>query len=418
MTVSAGNGKLKVLFFSQRFPFPMDTGGKIRTAKLLEKLNDLFEITLVSNVESPKDDAYLDQVEKLCARFQPVPWKEAKKYSFRFYLKVLLGMFSSYPFTVINDYSRDLEAALRHLTASQRFDLLVCDFLQPTLNVRRLKDIPMLLFEHNIESVIPRRHFETSRNPIAKFFWWQQWRRMERYEKDTCRKFTGTVTVSEIDKKRLEEEVGIKNVFAIPTGVDTSYYAPREDQIKKNSLIFTGSMDWLPNEDAIQFFVRDILGKVREQIPDVKLTVVGRNPSRYLLNLLKSYPEVAVTGWVSDVRPYITSHTLYIIPMRIGGGTRIKAYEAMAMGKAMVSTTVGIEGLPVRNGEHLVIADNPTQFAFEVVRLLRDIKARNRLENNATSFVQKHFSWDSAAAAFADVCRQVAQPNAGEQCRI
>jgi len=104
--------------------------------------------------------------------------------------------------------------------------------------------------------------------------------------------------------------------------------------------------------------------------------------------------------------------------MRIGGGTRIKAYEAMAMGKAMVSTTVGIEGLPVRNGEHLVIADNPTQFASEVVRLLRDMKARNRLENNAKSFVQKHFSWDSAAAAFADVCRQVAQPNAGEQCRI
>ena len=113
------------------------------------------------------------------------------------------------------------------LTTSERFDLLVCDFLQPTLNVRRLKDIPMLLFQHNIESVIPRRHFETSRNPIAKIFWWQQWRRMERYEKDTCRKFTGTVTVSEIDKKRLEEDVGIKNVFAIPTGVDTSYYAPR-----------------------------------------------------------------------------------------------------------------------------------------------------------------------------------------------
>ena len=177
-------------------------------------------------------------------------------------------------------------------------------------------------------------------------------------------------------------------------------------------------MDWLPNEDAIQFFVRDILGKVREQIPDVKLTVVGRNPSRYLLNLLKSYPEVAVTGWVSDVRPYITSHALYIIPLRIGGGTRIKAYEAMAMGKAMVSTTVGIEGLPVRNGEHLVIADNPTQFAAEVVRLLRDMKARSRLENNAKSFVQKHFSWDSAAAAFADICRQVAQPDAGEQCRI
>ena len=245
MTVSAGNKKLKVLFFSQRFPYPMDTGGKIRTGKLLEQLNDLFHITLVSNVESPKDDGYLDQVKNLCAEFYPVPWKEVSKYSFKFYLKVLLGMFSRYPFTVINDYSRDLEAALRYLTTSQHFDLLVCDFLQPSLNVRNINGIPTLLFEHNIESVIPRRHFETARNPIAKVFWWLQWRKMERYEKDACRKFTGTVTVSEADKKCLEERFGIKNVFAIPTGVDTDYYAPRKDKVKKNSLVG----EWAPDRD-------------------------------------------------------------------------------------------------------------------------------------------------------------------------
>ena len=147
MTASAGNKRLKVLFFSQRFPLPMDTGGKIRTGKILEQLKNIFDITLVSNVESPKDDRYLDRVKNLCAEFYPVLWKEARKYTFKFYLRVLRSLFSRYPFTVINDYSKHLEAVLRHLTASQRFDLLVCDFLQPTLNVRRLKDIPMLLFE-------------------------------------------------------------------------------------------------------------------------------------------------------------------------------------------------------------------------------------------------------------------------------
>ena len=162
MTESAGKKRLKILFFSQRFPYPMDTGGKIRTGKLLEQLKDVFDITLVSNVESPKDDEYLDQVKKLCAEFHPVPWKETKKYTFRFYLKLLRSVFSRYPFTVINDYSQDLEAALLHLTTSERFDLLICDFLQPSLNFRRLSGTPTLLFEHNIESVIPRRHFETS----------------------------------------------------------------------------------------------------------------------------------------------------------------------------------------------------------------------------------------------------------------
>jgi len=417
MTVSAGSKRLKVLFFSQRFPFPMDTGGKIRTGKILEQLNNVFDITLVSNVESPKDDKYLDQVRNVCAEFHPVPWKEAKKYTFKFYLKLFRSLFSPYPFTVLNDYSRDVEAALRHLTSEKHFDLLVCDFLQPSLNFRRLNGAPTLLFEHNIESVIPRRHFETSPNPIAKIFWWLQWRRMEHYEKEACRTFTGTVTVSETDRKCLKE-FGIENVFAIPTGVDTDYFAPREDQVKKNSLVFTGSMDWLPNEDAIQFFIRDILPRVKQQMPDVTLTVVGRNPSRRLLKEIKSHPEVTITGRVDDVRAYISSHTLYIIPLRIGGGTRIKAYEAMAMGKAVISTQVGVEGLPVRHGEQLIIADEPEQFASCIVRLFGDAAARAKLESGARSLVQRHFGWKAVAESFADICAHVVQLGPGERCQI
>ena len=408
MTESAGKKRLKVLFFSQRFPYPMDTGGKIRTGKLLEQLKDVFDITLVSNVESPKDDEYLDQVKKLCAEFHPVPWKETKKYTFRFYLKLLRSVFSRYPFTVINDYSKDLEAALLHLTTSERFDLLICDFLQPSLNFRRLSGTPTLLFEHNVESVIPRRHFETSRNPLAKLFWWLQWRRMERYERETCRKFTGTVTVSETDKKYLEEISGIGTVFAIPTGVDTAFFAPREEPVKNNSLVFTGSMDWLPNEDAIGFFAREILGKIKRVIPTVQLTVVGRNPSQSLIKELEAYPEITVTGRVEDVRPFISSHALYIIPLRIGGGTRIKAYEAMAMGKAVVSTSVGIEGLPITDGENVVLADTPDAFAGAVVTLLRETKKRQQIGMNGRNFVVENSGWQRAAKAFANISRKVA----------
>ena len=385
----------------------MDTGGKIRTGKILEQLKNIFDITLVSNVESPKDDKYLRQINSLCAEFYPVPWKETKKYTFKFYLKLLRSLFSHYPFTVINDYSRDIEATLHRLTSEKRFDLLVCDFLQPSLNFKRLRGAPTLLFEHNIESVIPRRHFETSRNPIAKLFWWLQWRRMERYEKEACGKFTGTVTVSETDKKCLTD-FGVENVFAIPTGVDTNYFAPREVEVVKNSLVFTGSMDWLPNEDAIHFFIRDILPIVKQQIPDVTFTVVGRNPSRRLLNEIKSHSEVTVTGRVDDVRSYMSSHMLYVIPLRIGGGTRIKAYEAMAMGKAIVSTQVGVEGLPVRHGEQLVIADDPEKFAANIVHLLRDAAARISIETAARSLVEHHFGWQAVAESFANVCYHAA----------
>jgi glycosyltransferase involved in cell wall biosynthesis len=317
-------------------------------------------------------------------------------------------MFSRYPFTVISDYSRNLEAALRYLTTSQHFDLLVCDFLQPSLNIKNLNGIPTLLFEHNVESVIPRRHLETARNPIAKLFWWLQWYRMERYEKEACGRFTGVVTVSAKDKDVLEREFGAKKVFTIPTGVDIEYFSPREEPVAENRLVFTGSMDWLPNEDAILFFAREILGPIKRGTPDVKLTVVGRNPSQRLIKELQRYPEINVVGRVDDVRSFISSHALYIIPLRIGGGTRIKAYEAMAMGKAVVSTTVGVEGLPVTHGENVVLADEPDEFASAVKRLLEDAERRNRIERNARSFVEAHFSWGKVADVFADICRKIA----------
>jgi glycosyltransferase involved in cell wall biosynthesis len=230
---------------------------------------------------------------------------------------------------------------------------------------------------------------------------------MERYERDTCRKFAGTVTVSETDKKCLED-LGITNVFAISTGVDTAYFAPREDQVKKNTLVFTGSMDWLPNEDAILFFAREILEKIKQQIPTIKLTVVGRNPRQGLLNELKAHPEISLVGRVEDVRPFVSNHALYIIPLRIGGGTRIKAYEAMAMGKAVVSTSVGIEGLPVTHGENVILADTPDNFAQAVVTLLNNDRLRQRIARNARYFVAEHFGWERVASEFADICAQVA----------
>jgi len=317
-------------------------------------------------------------------------------------------IFSRYPVTVINDYSREIEFKIMSLLKEREYDLLVCDFLQPTLNFSKIKGYPTLLFEHNVESMIVRRHFEIARDPFRKIFWWLQWVKMDRYERLACGRFTGIVAVSEIDKEIFKERFSAKNVFAVPTGIDTEYFSPREDPIEENSLVFTGSMDWLPNEDAILFFAQEILKGIKEHIPNIKLTVVGRNPSRRLLNELQRYPEIEVVGWVQDVRPYIGRHALYIIPLRIGGGTRIKVYEAMAMGKAVVSTRIGTEGLPLNNGEQVVLADHPEDFTKAVVKLLRNRDERRQFEMAARDFVQKNFSWEKAAKVFADICWRVA----------
>jgi glycosyltransferase involved in cell wall biosynthesis len=395
MSAFAGKRRLRVLFFSQRFPLPMDTGGKIRTGKMLEKLKHIFDVTLISNMESPRDGEHVSKITNLCSEFYPVPWNEIKKYSPRFYLRVLYRILSRYPVTVINDYSEALEEKISDILRSQRYDLVVCDFLQPSLNVRNITGYPTLLFQHNVESIIMERYFRTARDPLRKLFWRSQWKKMLRYEQQACRRFTGVVAVSEVDKENLEKNFSLQNVFAIPTGVDTEYFSPREEAIEPNSLVFTGSMDWLPNEDAILFFAQEILGQIKEHIPNVTLTVVGRNPSRRLLHEVKNYPEINVVGWVSDVRPYI------------GGGTRIKAYEAMAMGKAVVSTHVGTEGLPLTSGQHAVLTDEPRHFAAAVVELLRDHKKRQYLGETARNFVQQNFAWERVAEIFAGICERV-----------
>ena len=400
--------RLRLLFLSQRFLYPLDTGGKIRTAKILEKLKERCDITLVSQVESPQDDPYLDEVKRLCSEFHAVPWRETRKYSSRFYLKVLARSLSRYPVTVINDYSRDLSRTLETVAKERGYDLLVCDFLQPSLNFRRLHGKPTLLFQHNVESMIPKRHCETATNPLLRLFWWSQWRKMVRFEQAQCQRFGGIVTVSETDKQVLETEFSAPRVFAIPTGVDTDYFRPDESAPEEGSLVFSGAMDWLPNEDAVIYFVEEILPRIRAQIPTVTLTLVGRNPSRRLLARIGDRPEVRVTGWVEDVRPFVKRSALYVIPLRIGGGTRIKAYEAMAMGKAVVSTPIGVEGLPLIDGEHVVQAEGAQAFADSVVGLLRDPKRRRRIERSARKLVERNFSWERAASVFLDACYAVA----------
>jgi glycosyltransferase involved in cell wall biosynthesis len=164
----------------------------------------------------------------------------------------------------------------------------------------------------------------------------------------------------------------------------------------------------LPNEDAIKFFAREILGEIKRVIPTVHLTVVGRNPSQSLINELEAYPEITLTGRVADVRPFIASHAVYVIPLRIGGGTRIKAYEAMAMGKAVVSTTVGVEGLPVKDGDHVVLADTSANFAEAVIELLLNQKRREFMGSLASCFVRQRFSWEKAAEEFGNICHRIA----------
>jgi glycosyltransferase involved in cell wall biosynthesis len=230
-----------------------------------------------------------------------------------------------------------------------------------------------------------------------------EWRKMRRYEAWICRRARLTVAVSREDRDLLGAGAPGAPIREVPTGVDTGYFRPNGTPEAPVELVFTGSMDWHPNEDAIRYFISDILPAIRREVPEAALTVVGRNPSG-ALKLAAAEARVRVTGTVEDVRPYIDAAAVYVVPLRIGGGTRLKVFEALSMGKAVVSTTVGVEGLPLVPGEHYLKADDPAAFASAVAGLLRDPLRRRALGRAGQGLVLEHFAWPQVAREFGACC--------------
>jgi len=256
-----------------------------------------------------------------------------------------------------------------------------------------------VIFTHNVESEIWRRHAETKTGMFGKLLYGAQYRRMMRYEARTLGRFDGVLAVSDADRdtfSRLYPGAIRRPAHVVPTGVDTDYFAPSPSGPDSREMVFTGSMDWLPNEDAMVFFCRDVLPIIRAQEPAVRLTIVGRAPTPAVKRLADA-AFVQVTGRVDDVRPYMKDAAVYVVPLRIGGGTRLKIFEAMAMGKAVVSTTVGAEGLPVTSGDHVMLADDPRTFADAVVRLMRNVDRRREIEAAARALVVERYDWSAVA---------------------
>lgn len=256
--------------------------------------------------------------------------------------------------------------------------------------------------DHNAEYVLQQRAFATdARRPrrwIAAGYSLIQWRKLMAYERRVCRAAARVVAVSDVDRQALLHLDPGLDVTVIPNGVDLDFYRPGVtpplSEIGPNALVFTGKMDYRPNVDAVTWFVDAVLPLIRSRIADACLYIVGQQPSPRVAALAEQ-PGVVVTGKVPDTRPYIAAAGVYVIPLRIGGGTRLKVLEAMAMGQALVSTRLGCDGFPFADGHEVAFADEPQAFADRVVDLLEDREEANRLGRTARTFVEAHYGWDA-----------------------
>lgn len=388
--------------------WPATLGGRLRSVHVLSELSQRHAVTLLTT-SGPDDDPDGLRRRLPCLEASiAIPFASPKQGSGRFAKALVRSWLTRYPVDLWKVRVPAVQHRIRTLLQGGRFDVVVMDFLFAAVNVDRPSPVATVLFAHNVEHIIWRRLAELERRPWRRAVLAAEWRKMARVEASVCRSSDLTIAVSDTDAAMLAAGAPGATIRTVPTGVDTSYFHPNGAVPVEHSIVFSGAMDWFPNEDALAYFMESVLPRIRVKLPRVSLTIVGRNPSARLRTLAGG-AGVTVTGTVDDIRPYIDRARVYVVPLRIGGGTRLKIFEAMAMAKPVVSTSVGAEGLPIADGQHFVRADEPEKFADEVVSLLLDEQRRTALGDAGRALVEQRYSWRHVAAEFEAHCREAVE---------
>jgi glycosyltransferase involved in cell wall biosynthesis len=404
-TVSGGC-EVRILWVKANKLLPVHSGGDIRSYNIAHGLAAQHDLTFLSYYDGTRDQEYEKELKH---HFPGSVCFCTEKPTTSLPTRVLdyMARFSSEaPYAVSRFASQRVREKLRGWFQEQSFDVVVCDFLDAAVNFPRKITIPTVLFQHNVESEIWRRLALVQPYPARKFLYKVEFAKMVRYERKMVRRFQHVIAVSEHDRKLMSRWVDPARITVVPTGVDLKQFKGNSSGMQmENLVIFVGAMDWGPNVDAVQYFCEEIWPEVRAKIPGARFRIVGRNPDRRVQKLAGE--SIDITGSVPSVVEHLDAAAVVVVPLRIGGGTRLKIYEAMAASKAVVSTSVGAEGLDVHHGSDIVLADDPTTFAENVVNLLRDEKLRRRYEQSAAALAAK-YDWAAITEEFLSVLRSLA----------
>jgi sugar transferase (PEP-CTERM/EpsH1 system associated) len=407
---------VRILFITPQVPYPPRQGATMRNYHFIQGLarNHVVDLlTFLAPGDQLADDSPLRAIcRRVAAVEQPV--------------RTMLQRARSTLTTLTPDMGLRLESAAMHRLVRQwlaeaqdagaQYDVVqiegieLAQYARPLIERRPDPERPALVFDdHNCEYLLQKRNALTDlRHPRrwpAAAYSIVQWQKLRRYEAAIVRAADVVVAVSEADRCALLGlgaptsfgSASSQNIVVVPNGIDLEAYRPPEAFSPLRTLVFTGKMDYRPNVDAVLWFAQNVLPRVLEKAPDVRFQIVGMNPHPRL-DALRSHPAIEITGAVPDTRPYIHRAGVYVIPMRVGGGTRFKALEALACAAPVVSTTLGVEGVDVRDGEELLIADEPEAFAEAVLRLLEDAQQggmlRRRLGAQGRRFVEQRYGWE------------------------
>ncbi len=390
---------MKILIISHFVPFPPQGGALQRNYNLVKGISQNHEIhmiTLTQKALLPTEERLkqsINVVKKYCKSIKVFGIPTDKNRIFWFLL-LLFNLFSTLPYSVWRYRSKAMIKEVRNHLRNAKYDIIHVDTIDLAQYVKYNSSLPKVLNHHNIESGILLRRAAKEKNLLAKTYLYLQGWKLRHYEKRKLAKFNLNLTVSELDGILLQKICPDADFTVISNGVDTDYFKPFSTEPKDDNIVFVASLNWYPNLDAVNYLINEIWPLLKNKIPDIIMNLVGGPPPKNVAAFGLADRSFKVHGFVEDVRPYMAESAVYIVPIRIGGGTRLKILDAMAIGKAVVSTSIGCEGLNVTDGKDILIADNPADFVDKIIDVLGNPGLRRRLESNARKTAENYYSWN------------------------
>lgn len=396
---------MRILFHTTQLLHPLDSGGRIRSAKLVELLAARHHVRVVVHQRTTEGDDAVRPLLVMGADVRTVPWREAAWGSARCWAQLAANAPHPMPYVVRKYHTPAMVAALHEEVRRFSPHVVVCDSLQNEPNVRGL-GVPVVLSSHNVEAQILERLWSRARSPVRRAYLWLEWRKLRRFEAAALRRFDHCVAVSQADADVFGAH-GARAVSVAPNCVDAERVRPMA-VAPDGTIAFVGSMDWAPNQDAVRWFVAEVMPRIHAAT-GLRLRVIGRAPPRALVEWAQAHGPVELTGTVDDVRPYIARSLATVVPLFVGGGTRLKILESLAMATPVVSTTIGAEGLELARDRELLVADTATTFADAVIRLARDPETCRRLGDAGRARVVRDYDWRMAGEVLEAACASVAR---------
>jgi len=409
---------MRILFISHFIPHPPTGGASLRNfniVKELSKLNDVHLVTFTQRDRHPSRERIelSRQALKLFCREISIIELPTDLNRLRWYGLLALNVFSTEPYSAWKFRSKAMSHAIADQLARYDFDVVHVDTIALADYAQDLQGLPTVLNHHNIESTLLRRRAETLRNPVERIYMGMQAAKLRAAERRAATTFGSNVCVSAVDR---DELLGIEprgTACVVPNGTDTEFFRSHGEPAEAPTLVFAGSMGWYPNSDAMLLFASRIWPLIKRAIPGVTMHLIGSKPPQEVVRLAARDEHFKVLGFVDDVRPFIEKATVYVVPIRVGGGTRLKILDAMSMGKAIVSHPIGAEGIAVTDGEDILLASEPQAFADQVIRLLNDRALAQRLGRAARRTAEERYSWTAIVPSLESAYRSVIQ-RAGE----